>query len=194
MSLKHALLGFLNYGDMTGYDLKQCFDQSIQHFWNANLSQIYPALSQLEEDGLLTMKVEYQEDRPNRKVYRITEAGCAELQRWLREPMDSPPNRQPFLIKVFFGKSMAKEDLLAQLRSQLSLHKEQMSTYQGPVREVLRQYIEATGLEQEGLFWGLTLEAGIKQKKAWIEWLEETIEKIGSTKDTPGTNGQCPGD
>ncbi|NLI14550.1 PadR family transcriptional regulator [Pelotomaculum propionicicum] len=186
MSLKHALLGFLNYGSMSGYDLKQCFDQSIQHFWSANLSQIYPTLSQLEEEGLLTMEVAYQEDRPNRKVYHITEAGRAELRRWLREPMETPPQRQPFLVKVFFGGNIAKEDLLAQLRCQLSLHKEQVSAYQGPVRKVLQQYIEATGLAQEGLFWGLTLEAGIKQKKAWIEWLEEAIVKIESL-DMPVT-------
>ena len=42
MSLKHALLGLLNYRPMTGYDLKQRFDHSISHFWSANLSQIYP--------------------------------------------------------------------------------------------------------------------------------------------------------
>ncbi len=75
---------------------------------------------------------------------------------------------------------------MAQLRRQLSLDKEQMSAYQGLVRKVLQDYIEYTGLAQEGLFWGLTLEAGIKQKKAWIEWLEEAIVKIESL-DIPGT-------
>ena len=178
MSLKHALMGFLNYGDMTGYDLKQCFDQSIQHFWNANLSQIYPALSQLEEDGLLTMKVEYQEDRPNRKVYKITDAGREELKRWLREPMDLSPIRLAFLIKVFFGSNLGKEEILAQLHDNMKLHQERLATYMGPVKEVLQQNIETTGLEREGLYWGLTLEAGIKTERAWIEWLEEAITKI----------------
>ncbi len=46
MSLKHALLGFLNYGSMTGYELKKIFDPSIGHFWNAELSQMYPTLKQ----------------------------------------------------------------------------------------------------------------------------------------------------
>lgn len=178
MSLKHALLGFLNYASMSGYELKQHFDHSIQHFWNANLSQIYPALGQMEEEGLLTMEVEYQENRPNRKIYHITDAGRKELQRWLREPIDLQPIRQAFLIKVFFGGSLDKEKILAQLHQNLNLHREQLATYLGPVQEGLRQRIEATGLEREGLFWGLTLEAGIKTKKAWIEWLEEAIKKI----------------
>jgi len=178
MSLKHALLGFLNYACMSGYELKQHFDQSIQHFWNANLSQIYPTLGQMEEEGLLTMEVEYQENRPNRKIYHITDAGCKELQRWLREPMDLQPIRQAFLIKVFFGGNLAKEEILAQLHHDLELHRELLATYLGPVQEGLQQSIEATGLEREGLFWDLTLEAGVKLKKAWIEWLEAAIKKI----------------
>lgn len=178
MSLKQALLGFLNYAPMTGYELKQNFDQSVHHLWNASLSQIYPTLSQMEKEGLLTMEVEYQEDRPNRKVYHITEAGRKELQRWLREPMTLPPTRQAFLIQIFFGGSLTKEEVLTQLRRHLALHQEQLAAYQGPVREVLQQKVEATGLEREGLFWGLTLEAGIKYEEGWIAWCEKAIERI----------------
>lgn len=178
MSLKHALLGFLNYTSMTGYELKQHFDQSINHFWNANLSQIYPTLSQLEEEGFLTMEVDYQENRPNRKVYHITDAGREELKRWLGEPMDLPPVRNAFLIKVFFGGSLGKEEVLTQLRHNLKLNRELLAAYLGPVKKVLQQNIDAKRLEREGLFWGLTLEAGIKHQKACIEWLEESIKKI----------------
>ena len=183
MSLKHALLGFLDYTPMTGYELKQCFDQSIRHFWNANLSQIYPALSRMAEEGLLTVEVEYQEDRPNRKVYTITDAGCEELQRWLQEPIDLPPMRVAFLIQVFFGRRFEKEGILVQLRHQLALHQERLAAYQGPVREVIRQNVETTGLEREGFFWGLTLEAGIKSEEGWIEWCQKTIEKIEAMDD-----------
>ena len=86
MSLKHALLGFINYGPMTGYELKKFFDTSVAHFWNAELSQIYPALKAMESEGLVEMKVEVQDDRPNRKVYSITENGRREL-------LNGSPNR-----------------------------------------------------------------------------------------------------
>jgi DNA-binding PadR family transcriptional regulator len=183
MSLKHALLGFLNYAPMTGYELKQHFDRSIYYFWNANLSQIYPTLNRMKEEGLLTMEVEYQEDRPNRKVYHITDAGRAELQRWLREPADLPPVRSAFLIKVFFGGRLEKEEMLAQLRRQLALHQERLAIYQGAVRDGIRQNAETTGLERESLFWGLTLDMGIKYEEGWIEWCQETIEKIKAMTD-----------
>lgn len=71
----------------------------------------------MEQEGLLTMEVEYQESHPNRKVYRITEAGREELRRWLREPQDLSPIREAFLSKVFFGAELPKEEILAQLRT-----------------------------------------------------------------------------
>src|SRR3989442_212646 len=58
MSLKHALLGFINYGPMTGYELKKFFNTSVAHFWNAELSQIYPALKAMESDGLVEITIE----------------------------------------------------------------------------------------------------------------------------------------
>ncbi len=183
MSLNHALLGFLSYAPMTGYELKRYFDQSIYHFWNANLSQIYPALSRMVEEGLLTVEVEHQEDRPNRKVYTITDAGREGLQRWLQQPIDLPQIRTAFLIQVFFGGRLEKEEIVAQLRHHLALHRERLAAYRGAVREALQQNVEATGLEQEGFFWGLTLDAGIQCEEGWIKWCKEAIEKIEAMSD-----------
>lgn len=178
MSLKHALLGFLNYQPMTGYDLKQHFDRSIYYFWNAKLSQIYPTLNQMKEDGWLTMEIDYQEDKPNRKVYNITGAGRDELRRWLREPVDKAPIRDVFLIKVFFGGQLEKEEMLAQLRLHMRLHEEQLAAYHEKVWMAIQQNTEATGLERESVFWGLTLEMGIKYEQGWIEWCQEAIARI----------------
>lgn len=185
MSLKHALLGFLNYKTMTGYELKRFFDQSVHHFWNANLSQIYPALNQMLDEGLLEAEVEYQESRPNRKIYRITGAGRQELQRWLREPLDLPPTRMAFLIKIFFAGSLEKEEILDQLRQRLKLHRDRLAAYRDPVREVLVKNIQETGLGREGLFWGLTLEAGVRFEEAWIQWCREAIERIEASGVLP---------
>ena len=183
MSLEHALLGFLDYQPMTGYDLKQHFDRSIYYFWNAKLSQIYPALNRMREEGRLTMEVDYQEDRPNRKVYHITKTGREELHRWLLEPVDKSPIRDVFLIKIFFGGKLKKEEILAQLRRHLALHQEQLATYQETVQKVIQQNVETTGMVREGVFWGLTLEMGVKYEEGWIEWCQEAIERIGAVDD-----------
>jgi len=95
MSLDYALLGFLNYHPYTGYDLKKIFDTSVRHFWPADQSQIYRTLARLTEQGLAEMEKVPQEDRPDRKVYHITEAGRAELLKFLSGP---PPMGDPAVL------------------------------------------------------------------------------------------------
>ena len=163
---------------MTGYELKQHFDQSIKHFWNANLSQIYPTLNQMEMDGLLTMKVKYQEKHPARKIYNITEKGIDELNQWLRKPSEVQPTRNAFLIKIFFGQKLKQKDLISLLIDQLEKHRAELANYHGPVQESINQAKALTGLNNEATFWELTLKAGILGEKAWIQWLEEAIEVI----------------
>jgi DNA-binding PadR family transcriptional regulator len=183
MSLKHALLGFINYGPMTGYELKKFFDTSVAHFWNAELSQIYPALKAMESEGLVEMKVEVQEDRPNRKVYSITDAGRQALLKWLAEPAEMEQVREPILIKVFFGSALKKEQLVSVLRN--SIHdSERVAAYLQQARAFVDRFVGSIGLQQEGDFWSLTIEAGLKIHRAEVEWAEEAIRKIESMDDS----------
>ena len=57
MPLSHAILGFLEFRPMTGYDLKKYFDQSIAHFWSATKSHIYQALEKLEQRGFVVSQI-----------------------------------------------------------------------------------------------------------------------------------------
>ena len=72
MSLKHGILGFLRYGEMTGYDLSKAFEASIDNFWHASTSQIYRELRMLEEDHLVESERIQQTEKPNKKLYHIT--------------------------------------------------------------------------------------------------------------------------
>lgn len=47
--LKHGILGLLNYGDMTGYEIMKVFRDSLSFFWTANTSQIYRELNTLKK-------------------------------------------------------------------------------------------------------------------------------------------------
>ena len=79
MSLRYALLGFLNLGPMTGYDLKKQLDRSTQNFWHAGLNQIYPTLKKMDDEGWITSSLEPQDGRPDRVVYQLSETGRQEL-------------------------------------------------------------------------------------------------------------------
>src|SRR3954470_16678413 len=86
-TLRYIILGLLGARPMSGYDIKQTFDRAIASYWNAGNSQIYTMLKNLHKAGLVEVEVIVQTTRPNRKVYRLTEAGYAEITHWLEEPV-----------------------------------------------------------------------------------------------------------
>ena len=182
MSLKYALLGFLNYGPHTGYELKKVFDVSVAHFWNAELSQIYPTLKNLESEGLVEMKVDVQADRPNRKVYTITEDGRRELLEWLAAPAEAEQFREPLLIKVFFASALSKQELIAVLRHRAEELQRSVAAFERGC-SIIENFAEAIGLQREALFWGLTVDSGIKHSQASIEWIEDAIRRIEEMHD-----------
>lgn len=183
MSLKHALLGFLNYGPMTGYELKKFFDTSVAHFWNAELSQIYPSLKLMEAEGLVEMKVEVQADRPNRKVYSITDDGRRELIDWLAKPAGADQLREPLMIKIFFSGAVRKDQLIRVLQHRIDELKEANALYDRGCG-VIESLAQSIGLGREAFFWRLTLESGIAHNRASIEWAEDAIRRIEAADES----------
>lgn len=191
MSLKHALLGFLNYGPMTGYEIKKFFDTSVAHFWNAELSQIYPSLKQMEAEGLVEMRVEVQADRPNRKVYTITDDGRRELLDWLARPAGRDQVREPLMIKLFFGAALSRDEIIQVLRHRIAELREANAMYERGCA-IIEDLAKSIGLGREAFFWRLTLEAGVAQNRAQIEWAEDTIGRLNAMDDSAFGSARAP--
>ena len=115
-TLRYIILGLVWTHPMTGYDIKQAFDRALASYWNAGNSQIYTTLKQLSQAGLVESEVIVQTTRPNRKVYRLTPAGQAELERWLQEEVPERFNKDDFLTKLFFCGETSDENTLRHLR------------------------------------------------------------------------------
>lgn len=192
MSLKHALLGILTCKPMTGYEVKQFFDSSVQHFWNAELSQIYPTLKTLEEQGWVDKQVEVQEHRPNRKIYAITETGREEFARWLRQPSPATDLRDPFLIKIFFGTEISLEDVLVLLRREKEEQQKVVAFSETVLREKIKEGVAGLGSARRGLFWTLTLEMAIAYRRAYIEWCEQSMRLLEEGFLGEGTGEPLP--
>jgi DNA-binding PadR family transcriptional regulator len=182
MSLEHAILGFLNYAPMTGYDLKKAFDTSVRHFWPADQAQIYRTLKELTRRGWVTVEVVPQEDRPNRKVYHLTEAGREELRRWLRAPSDPEDPRVPLLVKVFFAGQLADEEAVALLEGYAAGLRARLEEY-ARIPQQAAHYAEAVRSPREVFFWALTLDYGVRLTRAALEWAEETIRHIRNLEE-----------
>lgn len=122
MSLRHAILGILDYREMHGYQLKRVLEEGISSFWPVNLAAIYPSLRKLGDEGLVSFHREPSgEGRPDRKVYRITDAGRNELARWRRLPPDAAPNvRNPLYLKLLFAHEEDFPDAIPWVEKQLA--------------------------------------------------------------------------
>ena len=177
MSLGYAILGLLTYESLTGYELKQRFDSSINYFWSAHLSQIYRELVVLEKKSFVTVKTEPGEGRPDRKVYRITREGDHEFQNWLEKfpNLLSSTLRDEFLIRVFFGSRISTPELKYQLQKYMKEQQERLAVFR--VMEN-RMNTPEKKFAKERFYWFLTLKRGISCLMGDIQWAEECLQLI----------------
>ncbi len=112
-----AVLGLLTRRGMSGYDLKKAIEGSVGYFWGPAKSQIYAVLPRLVEAGYATSRKVAQSQRPDKQVYRITARGRQALKEWIEEsPTESLPDRNPLLLKLFFGDLSSINVLAEQVR------------------------------------------------------------------------------
>jgi DNA-binding PadR family transcriptional regulator len=178
--LRNALLGFLSYKPMSGYDLENWINHSTGFFWHARLSQIYTTLKKLEEESMVVSHIETQEGRPDRRVYTITDAGLAELHAWVSEPlMETSPLKDDLLLRLFFSRPAGKDAILTMLHIQLKLHQQILTQYQQQIPQIIQRVTtELPELEYDRLLWETTLRFGVRREVMYLEWLGETIQRI----------------
>ncbi|MCA1899166.1 MAG: PadR family transcriptional regulator [Chloroflexi bacterium] len=178
--LKYAILGFLRYTPMTGYQIKQFMDNSTSNFWSAKLSQIYVTLKSLEKEGLVESMIFEQEKRPDCRMYFIKEAGEKALDGWLRDMTYQPPQEKDAgMLKLFFCGQLEKETILERLQIQRRETLKNIETYRGETVDEIRQIVEAVPqLARDSLLWNATRRAGEILEEAYLRWLDETIEMV----------------
>jgi PadR family transcriptional regulator AphA len=178
MPLSHAILGFLEYSPLTGYDLKKYFDQSIAHFWSATKSHIYQALEKLEQDGYVVSQLIPQEGRPNRKQYRITEAGHVELHKWLISPLPFTHVRDGWLIQVFFSQFSTNDEIAALLEDRMRTMRERLEEYKTSTQAAVDQNAERVGVVRARQLWQITLDHGIDYYEFELAWFERILKRV----------------
>ena len=111
----YAVLGLLSFGaELSGYELRQWALRSLRFFyWSPAQSHIYKELRRLEERGLATGRRVAQDDRPDKRVFAITEAGRGELRRWLHDAPVAPPMLKfESALRLFLGHAADPERLV----------------------------------------------------------------------------------
>lgn len=180
MSLKYAILGFLEIRSLTGYDLKKGFDGSVQHFWPADQAQIYRTLNKLSETGLVSVELIPQEGKPDRKVYHITENGRSALHTWLSSSLPPLSEREPQMVRIFFSGFVDDETLLPLLVESVAQERTNLAATQAILANAQQQMETLTEPAEQriGFFQLLTVERAILHHQAQIVWLESIISRL----------------
>lgn len=100
----YVILGLLMDGAKHGYDLHR---SELLRIWSIPMSQLYALLKRLEGRGLIHASRAAQENRPDRKVYEITEEGKRVFLDWIQRPSDKIRNiRTEFLAKLYIVRQL----------------------------------------------------------------------------------------
>lgn len=173
----YAVLGMLALGPQTGYDIKKLMERSTRYFWNENYGQIYPHLNRLLADGNVTLQVEKQEGRPDRKVYTITEKGRKALADWLSTPLDIPVtgHKNELLLRLFFGSHIPPAIHIGHLETYANKLSEHLRVLESMERQLRDCYAE----EEEHLpYWLMTISFGKLQAEALLQWCSESLRVL----------------
>ena len=177
MGIKHALLALLENEPTHGYELQSRFDAQMGALWPLKRQQVYNNLRLLEKGGLIALDgyIE-QDDLPDRKNYRLTEAGAAELVQWLDAPVRG--NRQ--LKDEFYLKLVTLLKVLQQPRRVNDLLWQQRDVYLQHLRELERALADAEASGDEVI--ASLLEGAILHAEADVAWLERVEDRLNDGK------------
>ena len=167
MIIRHALLALLSEGPKYGLQLAQEFQAGTGEMWPLNTGQVYTTLQRLERDELVAS--EDAADQGPQTTYRLTDAGRAELDEWLRTPPDmaSPP-RDELVIKVLVALRVPGVDVA-----------ELTQTYRRHVIQAMQEYTrlkEDAGEDDTSLL--LVADAEIYRLDAVVRWLDAAEARI----------------
>ncbi len=178
-TLGYALLGLLAERPLSGYDLAQQMKTPVGFFWHARHSQIYPELARLEADGMVTHAVVEQYDRPDKKLYTITEAGLATLKEWLVTPTAITPIRDELVLKAYNLGLADPQQAIALFRAEELRHREQLANYEVSMEWCMQTYSsEQFRFDSPGYGNYLTLRRGIGYEREYVEWCAWIVEQL----------------
>lgn len=179
MPLKHAILGLLNYTDMSGYDIDRQLRSSIFFFWHAQTSQIYKELATLTKRRWVESDIVYQSDKPNKKIFHLTEEGRLELHRWLADAdlTEIMKYKNPLLIKIFFSSEIDIDQTMRLLEKYIRECTAVIESMNADLNSI-PEFEKEIQKDNESFYWGMTMTYGFMYYQNEIKWANWCIDKL----------------
>ena len=186
MNVRSLCLAILYFGDSTGYEIrKQAQEGVFSYFIEASYGAIYPALSKLTEEGLVSFREEIQSGKPNKKIYSLTPAGKAAFMEALSGEPVQDKFKSEFLLMMMCSE-LLEPDRVDQLIG------EHLARIEEKIEELKAAY---EGSTREGARFALT--CGIQSYSQAVDHLRakraDLIAQAGTARDdTAGRNDDSP--
>ena len=130
MSVRYGLLALLDEAPSHGYQLKTAFERRTGGNWALNIGQVYTTIQRLERDGLVEAIEGPAPADDDRREYRITPAGRAQLATWFDNPVVAEaPARDELTIKVLLAVAAGDVDVTTLIQRQRRASVEQLQAY-----------------------------------------------------------------
>lgn len=173
MTIKHVLLALLAEEPTHGYELKKRYDETLSGIWPVQQAQIYNNLRLLESAGLVELDARIeQENLPDRKHFRLTQAGRDELANWVSTPVQS--SRQ--LKDDFYLKLTTLASVLDQPATLAELLWQQRKVYLQHLRELERALGEAEA--NDDVVTASLIDGAILHAEADLAWLDRCETRL----------------
>lgn len=183
MNIKFAILGFLSWKSLSGYDLKKIFAESQSLYWSGNNNQIYKSLVQLHQEGLVESEIQLQENNPARKLYTITASGRYTLREWLTSQPEPPHLRNTFLIQLAWADQLNDNELdrllisyEEELKMQLLIHTERER----------RGLLNPARTDREKLLWQMIAQNWSAVYENELSWVKQLRCELREYNKQPG--------
>lgn len=167
--MRLPLLALLARGAAHGYELKQDLEQLLGAAYpQPNVGQIYVTLGRLEKAGLIEGEEVAQSSRPNKKIYRLTDAGREAVSAWYEDTADEPRVRDEFFMKLALAPRTGVAD-------QVALINKQRRQYLNTMRNLSK--LAATE-DRDNRIAQLLIEGAMLHLQADLDWLERCQEEL----------------
>jgi PadR family transcriptional regulator, regulatory protein AphA len=157
-------------GERSGYDLLKLVEKAIAFIWSPARSQLYAVLPRLVEDGFASRRLVRQSTRPDKQLYRITDAGRAVLEDWLRTV--EPGAVDTFFLKLFVGGVLEDDAALG----------DHVRQFRRDTEERLAEFrrIEPTNTRRgHDRYHYLMLRLGLERSEQALRWADWVLEELG---------------
>lgn len=172
-----VILGLLSETPLTGYQIKKIIDMRFRFFWNESYGQLYPALKQLLQSGLID-EISTANRKRSQKTYRINVNGLKALQGWIQEPVECESVRFEILMKMYFSHLVEAEVMIQHLLVFQKTHEKDLLLLKMFEKE-LTPIIDQDPNHPYVL---RVIDFGQKVYEAYLDWTKETLMFLESRK------------